>query len=321
MHFLVYGAGAIGGTLGGLLADAGHEVSLIARGRHLAAIQADGLAVVTAAGRQIHQLPAFQSPAKVDWSRIDVVLLAMKSQDTEPALRELAEYANPVTPVVCVQNGVANEARALRLFPHVYGVCVMFPATHLEPGVVQADCAPVPALLDIGRYPTGVDETASAISAAFRSAGCHSDARPDIMAWKYAKLLLNLDNSLDLIFDGAEETGELREVARQEGVEALRAAAIRYVSAAEDLRRRDNLLQVQAIGGKERAGSSSRQSLLRGTGSVEADYLNGEISLLGRLHEVPTPVNDLLTRLANIIAREGREPGSFTVAEFRTLLG
>jgi 2-dehydropantoate 2-reductase len=62
-------------------------------------------------------------------------------------------------------------------------------------------------------------------------------------------------------------------------------------------------------------GGSSWQSLARGTGSVEADYLNGEIVLLGRQYGVPTPVNETLQRLANTAARERRSPGSMTVAE------
>ena len=56
------------------------------------------------------------------------------------------------------------------------------------------------------------------------------------------------------------------------------------------------------------------QSLLRGTGSVEVDQLNGEVVLLGRLHGVPTPVNELLQRLTNELARDRRPPGSYDEA-------
>ncbi|NUT26811.1 MAG: ketopantoate reductase family protein, partial [Streptomyces sp.] len=64
-----------------------------------------------------------------------------------------------------------------------------------------------------------------------------------------------------------------------------------------------------------RGGGSSWQSLTRGTGTIEADYLNGEIALLGRLHGVPTPLNELLQHLANTFARERREAGSMPVGE------
>jgi 2-dehydropantoate 2-reductase len=67
--------------------------------------------------------------------------------------------------------------------------------------------------------------------------------------------------------------------------------------------------------GAPRGGGSSWQSLTRGTGTIEADHLNGEIVLLGRLHGVPTPLNELLQHLANTFARERRPAGSMPVAE------
>jgi Ketopantoate reductase PanE/ApbA C terminal len=61
------------------------------------------------------------------------------------------------------------------------------------------------------------------------------------------------------------------------------------------------------------------QSLARGTGTIEADHLNGEIVLLGRPHGVPTPMNELLQRLANRFARERRAAGSMPVADLARL--
>ena len=63
-------------------------------------------------------------------------------------------------------------------------------------------------------------------------------------------------------------------------------------------------------GERPRGGSSSWQSLARGSGSIEADWLNGEVVLLGRMHGVPTPVNEALQRLANEMAANGAAPGS-----------
>jgi 2-dehydropantoate 2-reductase len=63
-----------------------------------------------------------------------------------------------------------------------------------------------------------------------------------------------------------------------------------------------------------RAGGSTWQSMTRG-GSLETDYLNGEISLLGALHGVPTPVNRMLQAVAAAAAKERRAPGSYTVEE------
>lgn len=308
VRFVVYGAGAVGGVLGGLLAGAGYPVVLIARGAHLDAIRRDGLRVLTPDGEWTHRLPTAAGPHEVDWRPDDVVLLAVKSMDTEAALRALAAHADPGTAVVCVQNGVANERAALRLFENVYGVCVMFPTTHLTPGVVVANSAPVPGILDIGRYPDGVDKTATAVAEAFRAATFHAQPRPDIMRWKYAKLLMNLGNAVEAVHGQTAGHEELLRRLRAEGEAVLRAAGIAYVSAEEDRRRRGTILRVRPVAGQPRAGTSSWQSLARGTGTVEADYLNGEIVLLGRVHGVPTPDNERVRQLANQYARERRRP-------------
>ena len=166
MRFVVLGAGAVGGVVGGRLFEHGHDVLLIARGEHARAISATGLTLASAAGVAVLPVPVTVSPYDVDWRDDDVVLLAVKSQDTEMAIRQLSGSAPASVPVVCMQNGVANEAVALRRFANVYGICVMCPASHLEPGVVVASSAPITALLDIGRYPTGTDDVAVAIAGA-----------------------------------------------------------------------------------------------------------------------------------------------------------
>jgi len=74
-------------------------------------------------------------------------------------------------------------------------------------------------------------------------------------------------------------------------------------------------MEIAEVPGLTREGGSSWQSLVGGTGSIEADYLNGEICLLGRLHGVPTPVNELLRRRANAAATAQLAPGSTTQDE------
>jgi 2-dehydropantoate 2-reductase len=70
-----------------------------------------------------------------------------------------------------------------------------------------------------------------------------------------------------------------------------------------------------------RGGGSSWQSLARGTGSIETDFLNGEIVMLGRLHGVPTPANAAMQRIANRLARDGTLPGTMAVAEIERAIG
>ena len=306
--------------LGACLHAAGHDVVLIARGPHLAAIQAEGLRVESPDGTQTLRIPAVGHPREIDWGSGDVVLLAMKSDATAAAVGELAAVADAETPVFCVQNGVANEPVALRHFAHVYGVHVMFPATHLTPGVVQAQSTPVTGILDLGKYPSGVDALAVEVAGALRSATFESEPCADIMSRKYTKLLGNLGNAIDAVCDRGDGRREARRAGPAEGMAVLEAAGIRYVSFEEDRARRGDILQVKPVNGQARTGSSSWQSLARATGAIEADYLNGEIVLLGRTYGIPTPVNELARQLANAAARAGTPPGQLAPEEFLALL-
>jgi 2-dehydropantoate 2-reductase len=215
--------------------------------------------------------------------------------------------------VVCAQNGVANERAALRRFENTLGMLVICPATHLAPGVVEAESSPCPGIMDVGRFPGGVDTVAEEVAAALRAATFDSRAVPDVMRWKYAKLLSNLGNAVEAVC--GPQVGELGKVVRREGEAVLCAAGIAHASPAEEAARRGDLISIRPIEGRKRIGSSSWQSLARAAGSIEADYLNGEIVLLGRLHEVPAPANDLLRSLANRMARERLLPGSMGEGE------
>jgi 2-dehydropantoate 2-reductase len=315
MRFIIYGAGAIGGVIGARLFQAGHAVVLIARGAHYAAIQQPGLRLESPAETVVLSIPAVASADAVQWADGDVVLLAMKSQDTFEAVRTLAKVVPSDTPVVCVQNGVENERIALRWFARVYGVYVMVPTSHLQPGVVQAFSVPLTGLLDVGCWPQGSDDFARALAAAFAASSFDSHAISDIMRWKYAKLLTNLGNAIEAICGPSARPGPLGDLTRREGEACLRAAGIAFATEQEDAQRLGRVLTPLPIAGQLRGGGSSWQSLTRQVGSIETDYLNGEIVLLGRLTGVPTPVNALLCRLANQLAQSGSRPGHMSPEE------
>lgn len=316
VRFVIYGAGAIGGVLGARLHDHGHDVALIARGLQFEAIRDHGLRIESSDGSSVVTVPVISHPADLDFRPDDVILLTMKSQDTAPALRVLAATVDRDVPVGCVQNGVENERAALRLFPHVFSVTVMCPASHLTPGVVQAFSAPITGILDIGCFPGGTDEVAERIAKAFRGSGFDSEVRTDILRWKYRKLLTNLGNAIEAVCGTGARRGPIGELVTREGELCLRTAGIDFASDAEDAARRGDLLTVRPIGDQARPGGSSWQSLYRRSGSIETDYLNGEIVLLGRIHGVPTPANQLLQHLATQMALDGTPPGAFPPEEF-----
>jgi 2-dehydropantoate 2-reductase len=323
MRYVIIGAGAIGGTIGGRLHQAGHEVVLVARGEHLRQLRSRGLQLVTPDGEYALGVPTAAGPEDLVLTPDDVLVLAVKSQDTQSALRTWADApvdggttAGAQLPLVAAQNGVANERMALRLFRHVYGMGVWLPATFLEPGRIVAEGAPLSGMLILGRYPTGTDTTAEKIAADLRSSRIAAYAEPDVMRWKYGKLLVNVTNGLDAL-SGTTAAGGTAEVAERlrEEARAVFVAGITYASWDEVVQRNNDQVQLNPSD----HGNSTWQSLARGTGEVEVDYLNGEIVLLGRLHGVPTPVNEAVQSAARQAAARHKAPGSYSMADLTAL--
>jgi 2-dehydropantoate 2-reductase len=317
-RYIIYGAGAVGGALGAELVDAGYEVVLVARGAHKAALETDGLTYVTPEGSQTVRIPVVEHAEEISFTDNDAVVIATKSQDTHGVLAALEPVAPIEIPIICAQNGVANEDFALRVFPNVYGVCVLTPAVHMRPGEVVVHASPHRGTFHLGRYPTGPDEVADEIGEAFSATRFLCFTHIDVRPYKYTKLLNNLINSAQAVLEPSAVEA-FTDLARQEGRAAYDAAGITYLDQ-EEFQSQSGGLTIVDVAGHSRAGGSTWQSLARGASGIESDYLNGEIVLLGRLLGIPTPVNALLQRLSNSAVREGTPPASTTDAEFQALL-
>jgi 2-dehydropantoate 2-reductase len=318
VRFTVFGAGAIGGVIGARLFQSGQDVRLVARGRHAEVIDRTGLRLRSPDGDVTLPVPVVDSGgglAGVRFEPDEVVILAVKSDATIDVVDRLASVAPRTIAIVCAQNGVENERVALRSFGAVQGMCVMMPAEHLEPGVVVAHASPLPGLLDVGRYPSGVDDDSHAVATALTVAGFESVARPDIMRWKYAKLLMNLGNVLEAASGRDDAVREIASRARREARACFDAAGIAHTPGEEERARRGDLLQIREVDGAERGGGSTWQSVVRSTGRIETEYLNGEIVLLGRLHGIPTPVNEFLVQLGRELVATGAAAGSVDAAD------
>jgi 2-dehydropantoate 2-reductase len=309
MHHVILGAGGIGGGIGGRLVQAGFDVTLVARGAHLEAMQRDGLRMRTPEEDVTLEVTAVGEPSAVAWRGDEVVILTVKGQDTETALEQLLAAAGPSVPVVCAQNGVENERVASRRFERVYAMLLNFPATFLTPGEVLLHGTPNSGILDAGRFPGGVDATIEELCEHLEAA--HFVARPDpqVMRKKYAKLLMNLGNAVQALAD-TRGARHIHEALRAEATACLDAAAIDYIPLEELVAIGREHYRSGDIEGAPRGGGSTWQSLARGTGSVEVDYLNGEIALLGTLHGVPTPYNRAVQQLLHELVAAGNAPGS-----------
>jgi 2-dehydropantoate 2-reductase len=125
----------------------------------------------------------------------------------------------------------------------------------------------------------------------------------------------NLGNAIEAVCGPQARQGRLGDRLTHEGETVLAAAGLEAATADEDRARRADLLRLGKINGNARPGGSTWQSLHRNTGDLETDYLNGEIVLLGRLHAIPTPANELLQQLARDCATGRRAPCSLPEAD------
>jgi 2-dehydropantoate 2-reductase len=307
MRIIIFGVGAIGGVIAAQLSLAGHSIVGIARGAQLEAVRRSGLVLLTPEGKRTATFPVYADPHAISINDDDVVLLAMKGQDTAQALLQLKAAGVVEQPIFCFQNGVANESFALRLFKNVYGVTVMLPADFESPGEVAAYGVPKSGIFDIGRYPSGIDAAVENLCQVLNGSGFVANARSDVMNSKYRKLLANLRNIIDAAFGDEQLQTEWYQKVRAEGEAVLTTAGIGWDGSDAAMR---NEMIMTAIPGRERIGSSTLQSVVRGTGSLETIYLNGEIVLLGRLHNMKTPYNSALCSLSEKLANGQLTPKS-----------
>lgn len=233
--------------------------------------------------------------------------------------------ASAELPVLTALNGVAGEDIALRYFDRVFGVCVWFPSVMVEPGEVLVRGAPLRGIFHVGRFGASEDPPADAeMLEALRRDWTAADLEvvqpADVMRWKYRKLVANVGNVLQALLGDPTDAADLHRAAEAEAREVLVAAGI-SIPDDQEARTAWGKFSVRAVPGEPAVmGGSTWQSLIRGTGTVETSYLNGEIALIARRAGRTAPINAGLTSIARRAAREGLEPGAITPAELRTQL-
>lgn len=320
MRVIIYGAGAIGGVVGCHLARAGSDVVLICRPGHANAINEHGLRFITPTGSQLLQIPAVVTPDQINFRSEDVVFLCVKSQDTDEALRNLRTVIEDV-PLFCFQNGIRNEEIASRYFPRVYGVRVVVGGIFLNNGEVMARRDP-PGSLIMGHYPTGTDELVETVAATLRAAEFYTLVSPDVMPYKWGKLLRNLGNAIGAITNSrGDEINPIVRAARHEAEEVLAQAGIRWISTQEEAQEwPESTIKPRSVMELE-AKSSTWQSLARQQGTVETDFLNGEIVRLAERLGIRAPANKTLLRISQEMAARHELPGKYSTTELSRMLG
>jgi 2-dehydropantoate 2-reductase len=317
MRYIIYGAGGIGSSIGGHLLRTGHQSILIGRPGHVNAINQSGLTLNTPQDSYNLKIPAVTSPDEVEWSPDDIVMLCVKSQDTEEALRALIAAGPDPTriPVFCAQNSITNEPEAARYFDQVYGVMVGFTGIYLEDGIVYNPVEGNAGYVEVGLYPSGIDELAKQVVSDLRAASFAVNESSSVMSSKGAKMIGNLGNALSAICDGKGDVNRFMERAREEARQCFTTAGIPFEERSELSARTKAVRGVNRLPENVRNLGSSWQSLVRKQGSIETDFLNGEIVRLGKSVGIETPFNRTLQLLASEMARDGEEPGKYTADE------
>lgn len=310
MRFIIHGVGAVGSTTAAALVRAGEEVVGIARGRQLEAIRTNGLLLRTPGSSDRVRFDCVSTPSDIAIRPDDAILLAVKTQDTEAALSQLAAAGVRNQPIFCMQNGIENERMALRRFANVHAVTLLTPAEFVTPGEVAVFAEPKMGIFTTGRYPGGADAADEGLAKALSAGGIAGLVSEDVMASKRGKLLVNLINIVEAAMGADAPAEDVVALLMAEGQAVFEAAGIAWSDVGEENPLRKELLHITPVPGVARAGNSTAQSLARHTGSVETDYLNGEIVLMGRLHDVPTPANAYFCDLATEMAAGRRQAGS-----------
>ena len=313
-RYVIIGAGAIGVTLAAELHRSGHPVALIARGAQLEAARADGITYARPHGQSLVKASVYGEPDELRLTGDDVLVLATKTQDAADALALWSEQpvslaggerstAGAALPLLTTQNGLETERLALRHFETVYGGVLMLAATYVQPGVVVAPSAPSVGIAWIGAFPDRPEPRLEAIARDLRRANLETRVVANISWVKNTKLVASSTFVLDALYKPSELRDRAAALLSAETTEILQdAGGIADLKA--EMAQLHRRIQLQDVPGYERGGTSTWQSLTR-AGSLETDYINGEVVLQARLQRRAAPINLALTERIHAAQRDG----------------
>jgi 2-dehydropantoate 2-reductase len=292
MKIAVMGAGAVGCFYGGMLARAGHAVTLIGRPQHVEAIRRDGLLLDTQTFKAHVPMQASTEASAVEGA--ELVLFCVKSTDTESAGMEIRPHLMPSALLITLQNGVDNAERLQALVPQEVAAAVVYVATEMAgPGHVRHHGR--------GELVIAPSKSSERVAAMLAEAGVPTQISDNVIGSLWAKLILNCAyNALSAISQlpygrvvkGAGVGAVMHDVV-QECLAVARASGVTVPG--------DTWQAVERIAETMPSQfSSTAQDLARGKRS-EIDHLNGYVMRKGEAVGVPTPVNRTLCTLVKLI--------------------
>ena len=314
MKVCIYGAGAIGGHIGALLSLAGAEVTLIARGPHLAMLKKDGLRLTTAKGENHHvHLACTEDPA--DAGPQDYVIVTLKAPSVAGVVERMQPLLGPDTAVVPAVNGIPwwyfyrlpgpYEDRGIEsvdpgrriwdgIGPERAIGCVVWTASEIvAPGVIEHTYGD---RVSLGEPDGARSDRALALSQRLIEAGLKSPVRPNIRNEIWMKLWGNLSfNPVSALTLATLDT-----IAADAGTRAIvRAMMVEACAVGERLGVKFSMDVDTRIEGAAKVGAhrtSMLQDLNKGR-VMEIDALVGAVAEIGRLVDVATPTIDMVYAL------------------------
>ena len=294
MRIAVMGAGGVGGYFGARLAQAGHEVAFIARGRHLAAMRERGLTVKSALGDvELARPTVTDDPATL--GPADVVLFAVKLWDTESAAEAVRPLVANGGVIIPFQNGVESIERigAVVGAERVMGGVAYIAATIAEPGVIAQ--TGTMARLRFGPAMPAQRAAADAFAAACRGAGIDADVVADIgkMLWVKFGFLVALSGMT------AASRQPIGVVRADPDMRAVFEAAVReawMVGRARGIALADDYVseQMKFADGLPAEMKASMLNDLAAGNRLEAPWLSGAVVRMAMELGVAAPVNATL---------------------------
>lgn len=291
MRIAVIGAGGVGGFFGGKLAHAGHDVTFVARGRHLDAILANGLVVESGTGN-FTVAPARAVERLADVGPVDVAMLCVKLWDVESTAPALAPLLSGGGVVIPFQNGVDSPATLQRVLgdDKVLGGVAYIAATIRAPGVIAH--TGTMARLTVGAFDARLAAQAAAFAAACAAAGFPCENAVDIRQalWKKYVFLAAMSGVTSL---ARQPVGVVRAdpdlraafvASMQETVAVARAHGV-------DLGDDFVAKQVAFLDTLPAEMRSSMQNDLAAGNRLEASWLAGGVARMARMADLPAPVN------------------------------
>ena len=292
MRIAVMGAGGVGGCLGALLALAGNDVTLVARGAHLKAIQGNGLRLLRHAGDITVTVPATSHPSEI--GHVDLVLFTVKTYHNPTAIQAVRPLIGPDTSVLTLQNGVESHLQLAAEFGsgHALPGALWSASSVQSPGVV-ASIGGAPRL-SFGEESGGASPRAEAVLEVLTQAGVEADLSPDPLRviWSKFVVLCSIAG-----ITSAARTRIAEFIGRPEGM-ALFTQAMREVDAvgrAMGVNLPPDLVEdsVEFIRGFPDFQNSMHADFENGR-PTELEALNGSVVRLGEQTGVPTPLNKFI---------------------------